>query len=151
MLKNLTNENLMRYKNLFESLSKREVNIKRYGCDVKFLYHTVRLLDECEQILEECDLDLTRSREHLKAIRNGEYSLEQVVEYFDKKLISLEELYGTSKLRYSPDESFLKNLLMECLEIHYGSLEKMVGADRDIDKHIISAYNALEKAMRCIK
>lgn len=131
--------------------SKRLPSIMKYGYDVKFGYHVVRLLDECQQMLEEGDLDLTRSREHLKAIRRGEFPKEYIVEYFDKKLIALEELYGTSKLRYSPDEAFLKNLLLECLEMHYGSLDKMAGADRDIDKHIISAYNALEKAMRYIK
>ncbi len=110
-----------------------------------------RLLKTGDVYLEEGDLDLTRSREHLKAIRRGEFPKEYIVEYFDKKLIILEELYGKSTLRYSPDESFLKNILLECLEMHYGSLDKMVSEERNIDKHIIEAYNALEKAMRMIK
>jgi len=104
--------------------SKRLPLIAKHGFDTKFGYHVVRLIDECQMILEEGDLDLTRSREHLKAIRRGEWSLDRVEKYFDTKMIILEELYAKSSLRYSPDEEYLKKILLECIEMHYGSIEK---------------------------
>ncbi len=39
---------------------------------------------------------------------------------------SLEELYTKSKLQHSPDEGAIKSLLLECLEMHYGSLDKCI-------------------------
>ena len=38
--------------------SKRNEGIKQNQMDTKFAYHIVRLLDECEQILMEGDIDL---------------------------------------------------------------------------------------------
>lgn len=106
------------------SRSKRLDIIAKHGYDTKFAYHIVRLVDECQQILEEGDLDLTRSREHLKLIRNGEWSEEQVISYFDKKLNMLEALYARSKLPTVPDQKRIKLLLFECLEMHYGKVEE---------------------------
>jgi hypothetical protein len=86
----------------------------------------VRLLNEAEQILLEQDLDLERNREQLKAIRRGEWSPEQIEQYFENKERHLESIYNNSDLRQSPDLESLKELLLNCLEHHYGSLEKCV-------------------------
>lgn len=107
-------------------LSKRIDTIKKYGYDVKFAYHIIRLLNEVEQILTEHDLDLQRNREQLKSIRRGDWALEEVEEYFQKKELELEALYTKSTLRHSPDEEAIKTLLLECLEMHYGSIENCV-------------------------
>lgn len=104
----------------------RKELVEKYGYDVKFAYHVVRLLNEVEQILTEADLDLERNREQLKSIRRGEWKQNQIVEYFEMKEKSLEELYTKSKLQHSPDETAIKALLLECLEMHYGSLEKAI-------------------------
>jgi len=53
--------------------SKRKASIKEHGFDVKFAYHVVRLVDEAEQLLMNGDMDLTKNREQLKAIRRGEW------------------------------------------------------------------------------
>lgn len=108
--------------------SKRWETYQKYGMDTKFCYHVVRLLGECEQILTEHDLDLQRNKEHLKAIRRGEVSFEDIKKYFNEKEASLEKLYRESTLRHSPDEGKIKKLLMDCLEHHYGSLEEAVVA-----------------------
>lgn len=100
--------------------------VKEFGHDTKFLYHVVRLIGEVEQILIYGDLDLQKDNERLKAIRRGEMSFEEVKKWFEVKEKSLEELYNTSKLQYSPDEGKIKQLLIDCLEMHYGSLEKAV-------------------------
>ena len=108
------------------SNEKRAKSIEDYGMDVKFAYHVVRLLNEVEQIMVYGDLDLERNREQLKSIRRGEWTLEQLLDYFQAKEKHLEEVFSISTLRQSPDEEFIKTLLVECLEHHYGSLDRMV-------------------------
>ena len=122
--------------------SKRYAIIQKYGFDVKFAYHVVRLLNEVEQILVEKDLDLERNREQLKSIRNGEWTKEQIINYFGEKEKSLEELYLKSDLPYSPDEEKIKQILLTCLELHYGSLENVIKTNISIDKILddMSAY-----------
>jgi predicted nucleotidyltransferase len=115
----------MRIKNP-EMGSKRRENIERVGFDSKFGYHVVRLILECEQILTEYDLDLERNREQLKAIRRGDWKEEDIYKFFSEKEQQLEKLYSESHIPNKPDESKIRNLLMDCLETHYGSLENCV-------------------------
>jgi len=122
-----------------EPEGKRKAAVEKFGYDPKFCYHIVRLLDEVEQILTEQDIDLQRNREQLKSIRRGEWSLEQIEEYFQSKERELETLYTTSKLQHSPDEAAIKELLFQCLEHHYGSLSDAVvveGRDRETLRQI---------------
>lgn len=113
---------------------KRKEIVEKYGYDLKFAYHTVRLLNEVEQIMMEHDLDLQRNREQLKAIRRGEWTLDQVEQYFDEKERALEDLYIKSTLPYKPDEKKIKQLLFDCLEEHYGSLQGAVIRDAQVDQ-----------------
>jgi hypothetical protein len=108
------------------NISKRLESIVEFGYDVKFAYHIVRLLNEVEQILIEGDLDLEKNREQLKSIRRGDWTLEEIDLYFQKKELELEGLYTTSTLQHSPNEEEIKSLLLECLESHYGSLDKII-------------------------
>jgi len=103
---------------------KRMADIEKFGFDCKFAYHIVRLLLEIEQILTEGDMDLQRHKEQLKAIRRGEWDLDQIEQFFSDKERQLEEVYNTCTiLPYRPDEPYRKRLLLQCLEMHYGSLE----------------------------
>ncbi len=106
--------------------SKRRELREKFGFDVKFAYHVVRLLDEAEQILEHGTIDLQRNREQMKAVRRGEISEPEIRQWASDKEAHLEKLYESSKLKHSPDEDAVKRLLMECLEEHYGSLDKCV-------------------------
>ena len=106
--------------------SKREALREKFGFDVKFGCHVVRLLLECEMILEEGTIDIQKHREHLKAIRRGEVPEEEIRAWFTNKEKHLESLYQTSKLRHSPDEVAIKMFLLECLEHHFGNLEKAI-------------------------
>lgn len=101
---------------------KRAETVAKYGYDVKFAYHVVRLINEVEQILTEGDIDLTRHREHLKAIRRGEVPEEDIYKWFDSKEQALENLYANSDLQHKPDQEAIKDLLIECLEMHYEDL-----------------------------
>jgi uncharacterized protein len=111
--------------------SKRAENVATFGFDVKFAYHIVRLLDEVEQILTTGDIDLTRDRERLKAIRRGEWNADQIRAFFTEREAALEAVYASSALPYRPDEPAIRQLLLECLEMHYGSLEKAVARPSD--------------------
>lgn len=108
---------------------RRALDIEKFGYDTKFAYHIVRLLSEVEQIMVEHDLDLERNREQLKSIRRGEWTLEQIESYFTSKEISLEQTYANSTLPHSPDEDRIRELLLNCLEQHYGSLSKVIARD----------------------
>lgn len=103
--------------------SKRDQLRQQYGFDVKFAYHTIRLLFEVEQILTEGDLDLRRNSEQLKAIRRGDLAEEEVRRIALDKEHALERIYEASTLRHSPDEAAIKQLLLDCLEEHWGSLQ----------------------------
>lgn len=109
-----------------EEGSRRHEYIEKFGYDVKFAYHVVRLLNEVEMILVEGDLDLQRNNEQLKSIRRGEWKEQDIVDYFNKKERDLETTYTNSKLPYSPDEEKIKQLLLNCLEHHYGNLKDCV-------------------------
>jgi len=115
------------------SNEKRAETIAKHGYDLKFAYHIVRLLNEVEQILVEGDLDLQRNREQLKEIRRGEWTLEQVEGYFESKEKLLESTYASSQLPYAPDEAVLKKLLVECMELHYGSLDNVIKRDVNVE------------------
>ena len=78
------------------------------------------------------DLVLDRDSEVYKAIRRGEWSLEQINKWAEEKERSLETLYAESKLPERPDEEAIKQVLVECMEMHYGSLEAAVVEQ---DKH----------------
>ncbi len=108
---------------------KRQASIEKYGIDVKQAYHLIRLLDEIEQILTTGDLDLRRNREHLKAIRRGEMLEADIRKFASDKEHALEQMYHESDLPYGPDEEAIKQLLLDCLEEHYGSLDGAIVTD----------------------
>lgn len=101
---------------------KRQASIDAFGFDVKNGYHVVRLALEAEQILVEHDLDLERNSEVLKAIRRGEWSMDRLEAFFEQKERHLDDLYHNSTLPARPDESAIKELLLNSLEEHYGSI-----------------------------
>lgn len=105
---------------------KRRDLVDKYGYDVKFAYHVVRLLNEVEQLMTEQNLDSQRNNEQLKSIRNGEWTFEQLQQYFVKKEQDLESLYTRCELPATPDMASIRSLLMESLEQYYGSIDKLV-------------------------
>jgi predicted nucleotidyltransferase len=117
---------------------------EKYGYDVKFAYHVVRLLNEVEQILTEHDIDLERNREQLKSIRRGEWKEEQIVKYFEDKEKDLETLYVNSKLKHSPDEHKIKTILIQCLEMYYGSIDGAIKMSVPIENIIDEVIAKLE-------
>jgi predicted nucleotidyltransferase len=107
-------------------IGKRVQIRERFGFDVKYAYNLVRLLYECEQLLLFGDMDLRRDREHLKAIRRGDVKVEDIRTWASDKEKQLEKLYLESQLPDRPAETAIRNLLMNCLEEHYGNLKGVV-------------------------
>ena len=99
---------------------KRAEGIEKYGYDVKSAYHVVRLMLEAEMALVEGDLDLEYHREHLKFIRRGGYTKDELDEWFKAKDNELDRVKADSSLPHEPDYERLRLLLLECLEIHFG-------------------------------
>jgi len=107
-------------------VGERKKIIDKHGYDVKFAYHIIRLFDEVEQILLENDLDLMRAREVMKAIRRGDWTANEVRDWAMEKEKALETAYVSCKLPERPAVEPLRQLLYNCLEEHYGSLEGCV-------------------------
>lgn len=127
-----------------DTKSKRYEMVIKHGYDVKFAYHVVRLLDEVEQILSNGDIDLTRNREQLNSIRRGEWKLEEIEDHFVRREKDLGALYISSKIPHKPDEEYIKQILLNCLEEYYGSLENAV-SNRDKYKIMIDQIRQIVK------
>lgn len=126
----------------------RQELIEQYGYDVKCGYHVVRLVLEVEQIMLAHDLDIERDREMLKAIRRGEWPLLDLQKWFAEKEASLEKVYNESILRHSPDEGMIKQLLLDCLEHHYGTLGACVAIPDVAEKTLSDIRVLLERYER---
>jgi predicted nucleotidyltransferase len=115
--------------------SKRFADVEKHGFDTKYCYHLVRLISEIEQILREHDLVLDEKsrREHLKAIRNGDVKVDDIIEWASSKERELDILCTNSLLRETKATGLAKQVLLECLEQHYGSLAKAVVTKSDAE------------------
>lgn len=117
---------------LKEKTGKRKAMVDQFGYDLKNASHVLRLLDEIEQILVDGTIDLRRAKEQLKFVRAGGMKLDEFKKAFASKEKVLDTLYANSRLREKPDEVALKQLLLNCLEHHYGSLSGcIVNPDRE--------------------
>lgn len=108
-------------------IGKRAELVEKYGYDVKFGYHAMRLLLEVEQILVSGDLDLERDAERLKSVRRGEWPLAELERWVADREKAVEALYQTSALPYGPDEPRIRRHLLHCLEMQYGDLSGVLG------------------------
>ena len=99
---------------------------EKYGYDTKDAYHSVRMLLELKQVLYYGDLDLTKNSNYLKDVRNGEFTLEHMVNSIETQLYDLEKAVFDNPhllaVPYKPDEDKIHSLLVNCLEEKYGNL-----------------------------
>jgi predicted nucleotidyltransferase len=129
----------------------RQKIVDEFGYDVKFAYHVVRLLNEVEQILIEHDLDLAQNKEQLKAIRRGEWTHAQVEQYFTDKEKQLESVYLNSTLPAVANEAAIKQLLLQCLEQHYGSLHECVAKLGSAENALLEIEKIINREKMTIK
>lgn len=116
--------------------SKRYWMYEKYGYDVKFAYHVIRLVNEAEQLLKTGDMDIMKDNETLKSVRNGEWKLEEIRDWFYDREKRFQEYYDKSTLPYEPDEEAITNLLLSCLEEYYGNLDNCI-SQKDYYKDIV--------------
>ena len=131
-----------------EKGSTRYDMVMEHGYDLKFAYHVVRLLNEIEQILIEHDIDLEKNREQLKSIRRGDWTKQQIINYAETKEKDLESLYTNCTLPHGPDEEKIKKLLLECLEMHYGSLSDAIHQDISVENVLNDMSDYIENIRR---
>jgi len=129
---------------------KRRELIEKYGYDTKHAYNVIRLMDEVEQILTLGDLDLQRAREQMKSVRRGEWKLEDIKQHFQTKEKVLEEVYAKSTLPWGPDEPRIKQLLLDCLEHHFGSLDKCVAVYGNFSEILGALDDAISKLKKAL-
>lgn len=125
-----------------DKIGNRRAIIERYGYDTKFAYHVVRLALECEQILVGGDLDLRRDREMYKAVRRGEWTLDELKAWWARYEPHLDGLYRSSQLPHSADEGAIKDLLVRAISCHYGTVPEEASDDT---KRIARQREALAK------
>ena len=126
---------------------KRKAVVEEYGYDLKFAMHTVRLLLELEQIFDSGELNLRQNNEQLKSIRRGDWPLSRIRTWFADTENRLENLKISTRLPDRPDEEKIKQLLLNCLESHYGSLSEAVQTPGAYRKHIIEIAKIVNRAL----
>jgi len=89
--------------------------VETYGYDVKFGAHSVRLLTSAIEILKTGTFSTFRpNRDELIAIRNGKYTLEQILVIIDDLDKELNELYDNSNvIPKNPDYNKINEWLID--------------------------------------
>lgn len=127
---------------------KRVAVVEKYGYDVKFAAHILRLIDEGDQILTTGDIDLLRNKEEIKHVRNGGYTLEHIEELFAEREKRLEKAYHESKIPDRPDIKFIHNLLLNCLEEWFGKMDVISSSRMDATESLIRELDEVLKRYR---
>lgn len=124
----------------------RKKVIESYGYDLKMAMHTLRLLDQIDQILTTNDLDLMRNKEECKLMRKGEWGdFDRFERIFQERMDILEKKAATSSLAPQPKTGALKALLSNILD-HYYDFD-----NRRKDTDYVSAKDVDEKLNKILK
>ena len=79
-------------------VGKRKETIEKYGYDVKLMSHAVRLILECQDILEKSTIEIGQHGELLKFIKTGGWSLDAFNAFFEEKEKLLKQIDNLEKL-----------------------------------------------------
>lgn len=94
--------------------------IEKYGWDTKDAAHLIRLMKMGIEILNDGEVNVYRlDRDQLLDIRNGKYSLGQIVDYYELLNEKLITAYEQSDLPEQPDFNLINNVL---INLHKDSL-----------------------------
>jgi len=89
---------------------------KKFGYDLKHAYHLIRLFHEGVELLSTGKITLPRpEKELLLEIRQGEYSLDTVIEMADTLEDQMDNLYETSTLQHKPQLNKIDKLYQEII------------------------------------
>ncbi len=94
--------------------------IERYGFDVKFAMHYIRLLGECRELLREHKVTLPRPEKGLLIeIRTGKYTQEQVFKLGDDLTHECEGLLNQTDLPDTVNVAFLSHQIADAYQSHW--------------------------------
>ena len=90
--------------------------LKEYGFDVKFAMHMFRLFEEAKELLTTGEIKFPLNNRHfLLDIRNGKYSLDNLIEMSEDLDNKINNLYDNSKIQYSCNEPEINNLQIKLI------------------------------------
>ncbi len=106
---------------------KRKEYVEKYGYDVKDAANVIRILLELDDFLFFGDCDLSSNADDILSVRNGEWTLKHVEDFFDDRMFELEraKLNKEFVLPEHPDQDEIKKFLVACLEESYGNLRHL--------------------------
>lgn len=94
----------------------RKVYIEKYGYDVKFASHLIRLLEEGIQLLTEGELTFPiPNNRFIRDIKLGKYSMDEVLRKAESLENLIETAYIISKLPNKPDYDAISKLQIDLL------------------------------------
>jgi hypothetical protein len=89
---------------------------KSQKLDFKNMMHVVRLVRMCKEIFLEGRPHIRRQdADELLEIRNGNWSIGRLTDWFERERKEIDSLCDSSSLRSHPDEEFLDDLLFKIL------------------------------------
>lgn len=95
---------------------------EKFGYDVKFMSHTLRLLYSGLELLKEGRLALPLNQNNLILdVKEGKYKLNEVLEMVEELNSYLDKAYISSGLRSQPDMKRINDLQIELLEDYWNN------------------------------
>lgn len=96
---------------------KRKELVARYGYDVKYASHTIRILTMAIEFFKDGNFDVYRSKDrtHLMDIRNGMFYLEEWLKEVDDLLLQAKAAEKESNLPDQPDYKTINELSMSLI------------------------------------
>ena len=86
------------------------------GVDFKALSHAVRVINEIEELIDHDFITFPlKNRSYITSIKEGNETLEDVMNYLDVQLTVVQEKLEQSELPERSDELFIDNLLLELM------------------------------------
>ena len=111
------------YENISNEVAKyghRTTHLEQYGYDVKFAYHLFRLFDEAEELLTTGKITFPcKNKEFYKKIRNGEFTLEYLLDKSADLDCKIKEIANKSTLRDKPDFKAIDELQQEIYLVYW--------------------------------
>jgi hypothetical protein len=87
------------------------------GVDFKALSHAVRVISEIEELIDNDFITFPlKNKVYVTSVKEGNETLENVMDYIDEKLTIVQEKLERSNLPERSDELFMDNLLLKLLE-----------------------------------
>jgi predicted nucleotidyltransferase len=104
----------------FSNMSHRKELIRKYGYDLKFASHLIRLTLEGIELLETGNLIFPlKERGLILDIKTGKYQLNEILEMFDSLEEDIKQANDKSSLPKKPDFQKLNNMIIGLLDFYF--------------------------------